>query len=229
MTGDSLPAERLPGDGGGPEQRASHADRDKTVEILRVAAGDGRLTAAELDERLEAALTARTGRELAALTADLLAVQPQAKDLIRIDQRFSDVSRTGAWVVPRRMEIRSRGADVKLDFTQAVITHDTLHIDLDLGPGGDLTLVIKPGIVIDTDDVKATLGDIKTGPGAHPDGPVTLRVELAGRIRGGDIVARFPRRTFLQWLRRAPRPYRALTGLRLGVGGRPRSVTCGAA
>ena len=48
--------------------RASHVDRDRVVELLRVAAGDGRLTAEELDERLEAALTARTCGELAALT-----------------------------------------------------------------------------------------------------------------------------------------------------------------
>src|SRR5580693_9062933 len=140
MTGDPLPASDHPGGGGAPEQRASHADRDKTVDILRVAAGDGRLTPAELDERLEAALSARTGSELASLTADLQAAQPQVKDLVRIDQRFGDVSRTGHWVVPRRMEIRSRGADVKLDFTQAVITHDTLQLDLDLGAGSDLTL-----------------------------------------------------------------------------------------
>ena len=51
--------------------RASHGDRDRVVELLRVAAGDGRLTAEELDERLEAALTARTYGELAALTTDL--------------------------------------------------------------------------------------------------------------------------------------------------------------
>jgi hypothetical protein len=211
MTGDPLPASDHPGGAGAPEQRASHADRDKTVDILRVAAGDGRLTPAELDERLEAALSARTGSELAALTADLRASQPQVKDLIRINQRFGDVNRTGRWVVPRRMEIRARGADVKLDLTRAVITHDTLHIDLDLGPG-DLTIVIRPGIVIDADDVAVTLGDVKVGADAHPDVPVILRVELAGRIRAGDIVARLPRRTFLQWLRREPRPYQAITG-----------------
>src|SRR5215472_18755961 len=51
--------------------RASHRDRDRVVEILRVAAGDGRLTSEELDERLEAALTARTYAELAVLTTDL--------------------------------------------------------------------------------------------------------------------------------------------------------------
>jgi hypothetical protein len=41
------------------------------VDILRVATGDGRLTLAELEERLEVALSARTIGELAALTADL--------------------------------------------------------------------------------------------------------------------------------------------------------------
>ena len=30
--------------------RASHEDRDRVAELLRVAAGDGRLTAEELDE-----------------------------------------------------------------------------------------------------------------------------------------------------------------------------------
>ena len=53
------------------ELRASHEDRDRVAELLRVAAGDGRLTAEELDERLEVALTARTYGELAALTTDL--------------------------------------------------------------------------------------------------------------------------------------------------------------
>jgi hypothetical protein len=50
---------------------ASRQDRDRVVGLLRVAASDGRLTPAELDERLEAALAARTYADLAALTADL--------------------------------------------------------------------------------------------------------------------------------------------------------------
>ena len=53
------------------ELRASHEDRDRVVELLRVSAGDGRLTADELDERLELAMTARTYGELAKLVADL--------------------------------------------------------------------------------------------------------------------------------------------------------------
>ena len=93
MTGEVSP-DTGAGPGVRPELRASHEDRDRTVEILRVAAGDGRLTAAELDERIEAALTARTSGELAALTADLPAVpgqadsvMAQAKDVVRLDYR----------------------------------------------------------------------------------------------------------------------------------------------
>jgi len=51
--------------------RASDADRERVVDVLRVAAGDGRLTPEELDDRLGAALSARTFDELVPLTADL--------------------------------------------------------------------------------------------------------------------------------------------------------------
>ena len=54
-----------------PEQRASDADRDIAADILCAAVGDGRLTLDELDERLGAALSARTIAELAGLIADL--------------------------------------------------------------------------------------------------------------------------------------------------------------
>lgn len=214
MTDERLPAPGAPGPGSEPELRASHQDRDRVVEILRVAAGDGRLTAAELDERLEAALSARTHSELATLTADLPAsgIAAKPKDLIRINQRFGDVSRTGRWAVPKRMEIRLRAGDAKIDFTEAVITHDTLHIDLDLGWGGDLVFVIKPGIVVDSDDLSVSRGDVKIRPAGGPHTPVVLRVELSGRVHGGNFVARLPHRTFWQWLRRAPRPYSSFPG-----------------
>ncbi|MGW3721146.1 DUF1707 SHOCT-like domain-containing protein [Streptomyces sp. NPDC005133] len=71
MTGELSPADDSSGHGRTPEFRASDRERDQVVEILQVAAGDGRLTAAELDERLDAALSARTTGDLARLTADL--------------------------------------------------------------------------------------------------------------------------------------------------------------
>lgn len=200
-----------PGDPDGPREtapdiRVSHADRDQVVDILRDAAGDGRLTAEELDERVEAALTARTVKDLAALTADLplppAEPSTQSKDLIKIDQRLGTVERTGPWVVPKRMEIRITAGDVKLDFTEAVINHDQLTIDVDLGIGADLLLVTKPGILVNADDLTVRLGDFKIRQFRdESNAPVVLRVEVTGRIRGGDIVVRPPRRTLGQWMR----------------------------
>src|SRR5580704_3381984 len=61
-----------------PDLRASHADRDRVVDMLRIAGGDGRLSAEELETRLESALSARTIGELARLTATCRS-RPQPK------------------------------------------------------------------------------------------------------------------------------------------------------
>ncbi|MEV7189253.1 DUF1707 domain-containing protein [Kitasatospora sp. NPDC093102] len=191
--------------------RASHADRDRVVELLRVAAGDGRLTPDELDERVEAALSARTVGELAGLTADLPAVSVSAggvvaevKDVLRIDQRWSPVKREGRWVVPRRMELFVEWCEVTLDFTQAVITHDTLRIDLDM-EGKTLTLITGPGVVVDADALALEFSRVRNHRAPDPDGPIRLRVELVGRKRHGRVVVRQPRRTAGRW-RRKPLP-----------------------
>jgi hypothetical protein len=210
MTGEVSASADGPGDEARPELRAAHEDRDRVVEVLRVAAGDGRLSAAELDERVEAALTARTYRELAQLTADLPAAGSpgasvaQAKDLVRIDCKGSHTGRKGDWVVPRRMLISAVGGTVKLDFTEAVIIQPTLQIEAEVR-GGNLILVTRPGIEVDTDGVAMHGGTVKVRPHSGRKPPVILRIEVSGENKGGRMVARPPRRTFGQWLRRAPR------------------------
>jgi len=210
MTGEVSPGSGA-GSGARPQLRASHDDRDRAVEILRVAAGDGRLTAAELDERVEAALTARTRDELVALTADLPAVPgqaglvaAQAKDLVRLDYQGGNATRRGQWVVPARMEIRAVGGTVKLDFTNAVIIQPTLQIQAHVR-GGGLVLVTKPGIEVDADGVTVHGGWVKIRPRNGWKEPVHLTVEVAGENHGGRVTARPPRRTFRQWLLRRPR------------------------
>src|SRR6201987_5599496 len=111
------------------ELRASHDDRDRVVEMLRVSAGDGRLTAEELDERLEQAMTARTYGELARLVADLPAAgsgvspvtAPRAKDVVRIDTRSGHVKRVDRWIVPQRLEVKVTSGTVLADFNLPVI------------------------------------------------------------------------------------------------------------
>jgi hypothetical protein len=212
MSGEISPAGKRSGSGSSPELRASHADRDRVVDVLRIAAGDGLLTADELDERLEAALSARTLSELSALTADLPSVSVSAgttvaevKDIVRIEQIHSGaIERVGRWVVPRRLELAVTYREVTLDFTDAVITHNTLRIDVAM-TGKTLTLVTRPGIVVDTDGLQLVHSRVKyrQTPGSS-DTPVALRVELVGQKAHGRVVVRPPRRTFGQWLLRRP-------------------------
>jgi Domain of unknown function (DUF1707) len=53
------------------DQRASDADREEVVEVLRTAAGEGRIGHDELDERLSRALSAKTYRQLHATIDDI--------------------------------------------------------------------------------------------------------------------------------------------------------------
>jgi hypothetical protein len=196
------------------ELRASHDDRDRVVEMLRVSAGDGRLTAEELDERLERAMTARTYGELARLVADLPAAgsavspvtAPRAKDVVRIDTRSGHVKRVDRWIVPQRMEVKVTSGHVTLDFAQAVITHPTLMLDVDVRSGA-VKLMTRPGIVVDADDVVIRSGGVKVKAPWGSDGPVDLHILVTGRVGSGHLVARPRNRNFWQWLTRRPKPY----------------------
>src|ERR1700722_5008695 len=122
--------------------RVSHEDRDQVAESLRVAAGDGRLTADELDERLENALPPppshdlavpvaalpAAGTALAPLPGPLAALLPggtghaPAKELMKIHTTSGHSERLGRWTVPARMDLRVTSGHITIDFTEAVMT-----------------------------------------------------------------------------------------------------------
>ncbi len=199
------------------DQRATHEDRDRVVEVLRLAAGDGRLTVEELDERVGAALTARTYGELTALVSDLPAARdaptgppgapgaPGPKDLVRIECHHSGARRDGQWLVPRRMQIQVTIGNVLLDFTQAILSWPALQIDAQIH-SGTLTLVTRPGIMVDTDDLEILQAStVKVLAPWDPDVPVRFRIDVAGTLDDSSITARPPRRTLSQQLlRRRP-------------------------
>jgi len=109
--------------------------------------------------------------------------------VIRIDQRGGSVQRTGRWVVPRLLELHPSWCDVNLNFTEAVVMHETLHVDMKMR-GGSLILVTGPGVVVDADSLTTRYTDISIHPPTEPDAPVRLRIHLIGRMRYGYIEAR---------------------------------------
>jgi len=66
---------------GGPAMRVSDADRDAAAGLLNAAFAEGRLTADEHGQRVEAACAARTWQQLHQLTADLPAPPAAAEPM----------------------------------------------------------------------------------------------------------------------------------------------------
>jgi Domain of unknown function (DUF1707) len=193
-----------------PALRASDADRDRVIEVLRAAVADGRLNQAEFDERLDAALAARTIGALAPLTADLIAVPGSdsaltlplvgppaepAAELMTINERHGSVRRDGRWTLPHRLALRTAWCDVMLDLTRAVRSWPELVIELQVR-GGNVELVLAPGMVVDANELSVRFTELAISRDAGDDTPETLRVRLVGRMRHGRIDTRWlaPRR-----------------------------------
>lgn len=200
------------------DQRATHEDRDRAIEVLRLAAGDGRLTLEELDGRVGAALTARTYGELAALAADLPTardtpagppVAPGPTDLVRIECHHSGARRDGQWLVPRRIQLRVSTGNVMLDFTRAILSWPALQIDVE-AHSGTLTLVTRPGFIVDTDDLEIRHSTVKVLAPWDPDVPVRFRIDVTGTIDVYNITAHPPGRTLRQRLLRQQPPLQPL-------------------
>ena len=122
--------------------RISDEDRHQVAEVLRQAAGEGRIDLEELDERLEATYRAKTYGELVPITADLPvrttgslpapppSVPPTGRPAgqptvaaTTYDNSVSfmgDCSRRGVWRVPEQHTAFSMMGSVTLDLREAV-------------------------------------------------------------------------------------------------------------
>jgi len=132
---EGLPDEMQPRD---PARlRVSDDDRHRVAEVLRKAAGEGRLDLEELDERLEATYAAKTYGDLVPLTADLpvrgaesMPVAPAAPrtggatvPVTTYQSSLSfmgDCTRRGVWRVPQQHTAFSMMGSVTLDLREAV-------------------------------------------------------------------------------------------------------------
>ena len=188
-----------------PALRASDADRDRVIELLRAAVADGRLDPAEFDQRLDAALAARTINALAPLTADLIAAPGSdgaltlplagapaepAAELLTIREKHGSVRRDGRWTLPHRLALHTAWCDVMLDLTRAVRSGPELIIEMRVR-GGDVELVLGPGMVVDANELAVRYTTLAISRDAGDNTPETLRIRLVGRMRHGRIDTRW--------------------------------------
>lgn len=174
--------------------RASDADREAVSERLRVAAGDGRISLEELDERLDKAYRAKTYAELDELLADLpvMAHVAAAEEPLTLQTRSGHVQQVGPWVVPRHITADCAWGNIKIDFTQA--TCDQREVLLDARCGAGTILVIVPrGWTVRLEKVTSGMGNIvnKANDAPVPGLPI-LRV--VGQVSMGTIKFKHPRR-----------------------------------
>jgi hypothetical protein len=183
-----------------PQVRMSDADREKVAERLRRALDEGRLTLEEFDQRLTGVLAARTFVEVEPLVSDLPGGQVFPPVLERAELRTTAASlkRRGRWVVARRLQVTARAGSVTLDFTDAVIAHQVVEIDLNVS-AGSTTLVVPQGASVDVDNVELIAGSarvrgVPTLPFAGPE----LHFVVRGKQRAGSLIVRHQRR-FWRW------------------------------
>jgi hypothetical protein len=131
MSDPRRPGERLPAPPVAP------AERDRVVEVLTHHFADDRISAEDLEARLERVYHATSGAELEAVIADLPAALPvkaaaavPAESPQRIRALFSGQEQRVSGVVPGRLEVRSRLGYVELDLTGATFEPGVTEIDV---------------------------------------------------------------------------------------------------
>ncbi len=192
MSGDLVPQP--------PPIRMSDADRERVAERLRTAAGEGRLTLDEFEQRLSGVLAARTFAEVEPYVADLPGgpALPPAPEQAELRTTASSLKRRGPWVVARRLLVVAKAGSVKLDFTEAVIQYPVVEIELNVS-AGSTTLVVPRGASVDVDNVELIAGStrVRGVPSTSVPGP-HLHFVVRGKQRAGSLVVRYQRH-FLRW------------------------------
>jgi hypothetical protein len=175
--------------------RASDADREAVVEVLREAVVHGRLTFGELEERTSQAYAAKTFGELEPLTRDL-PVGPAGPAVPAIDARpmvavLSTDSRTGRWVVPARFRVSAVLGTVELDFCDAILSNHETVIDARVYLG-TLTLIVPEGITVRVHGV-AVMGSRGSRLRRAPTAGIAS-IDVHGSVVLGSIDVRAPRK-----------------------------------
>jgi hypothetical protein len=190
--------------------RASDSDRDRVADQLREALAEGRLTAEEHAERLDAVYQAKTYAELAPIVHDLPATggvgppegSPAASSgpVVRDDLPpphagtpnivaiFGGAERSGRWLVEPETNVVAVFGGIELDLRQAVLSRREVTINVVAIMGG-VNVTVPPGVRV-ANSVAAILGGASVPPEEtiDPEAPVIRLTGVA--LFGGVSVQR---------------------------------------
>jgi hypothetical protein len=185
-----------------PELRASDADRERHAEVLRRAAGEGRLTLDELDERLTTVYESRTHTELQRLIADVVVpgggTHPEthsrrmpvdrgaggANWLVSI---MSGRERKGRWRVGPNLKVINIMGGSDLDLNDAILADDVVTITVFALMGG-ADIRVPEGLNVEFSEFAFMGGNGADLGDEHPDpGGPTLRLKVISIMGGTDV------------------------------------------
>ena len=198
-----------------PALRASDADRERAVVLLREHMVEGRLTLEEFADRMSTAYLARTTEELEHLSRDLPPVPARSR---RSPTRvvlavFGSTACTGRIRVHRQVSCLMAFANIDLDLRQATLDGDAVTI-VALGAFGAIDVYVPEGLEVDLHGF--ALGGHRRVRGNEPPprpGTPIVRV-FALSIFAGIDVWRVP----IAWAQRSWRD--VIRGIRSGANGR---------
>lgn len=196
----------------------SDADRARFADVVGDAFAEGRLTREEYDDRLTAAMAARTVADLvpvleglppaaaaaalAPLVGGVVAVPPSATDgwgapagaapaSSAVVAVFGAAARKGQWVVPASLTTVAMFGGVELDLTAA--TFAARETDIVAGAiFGGIEITVPDGLAVQVDGIGVFGGFDQRAAGPGQPGAPLLRVR-GGALFGGVEVKRRPR------------------------------------
>lgn len=196
-----------PPDSRPPELRASDAEREQSVEVLRRATAEGRLNAEELDERLGAVYAVRTRRELERLIADVSVEPLGAGGVVAApDQRggltvkegpggdrwvisvMSGHDKRGRWRLAPRCTVVNVLGGSEIDLNDAELSEAVTEINMYSFMGG-ATIRVPHGVEVHVSNFALMGGHgVKLGDQVAPAGAPVLRVRLVSFMAGVEVV-----------------------------------------
>ena len=194
--------------------RASDADRERVAETLREAAGEGRLTMDELDERLDAVYAAKTYAELVPITQDLpdhsgaasvpATSRPAAADVRQYGGEptshtavaiLGGFSRKGDWVVPKTFNafMLLGGGEIDLRDAQFAEREVSIHVVAILG-GCEITVPEDATVNVNGVGIMGAFEHSAQGSGISAGGPV-INISGVAFMGGVDVTRKRPKKS----------------------------------
>jgi hypothetical protein len=178
--------------------RISDADRERAAARLQQALAEGRITLAELEERLATVYAARYAADLLPPFADLpgddvVPVQPvtpapaTGQPLV-LRTGMGTLRRAGPWAVPSRIRVQSVMGSVILDFCDTTVP-PVVDIALELG-AGSARLLLPDGASADVDGMVSGMGTVRSKVSTSPV-PGRPHFRVHGRSAMGSVTVRY--------------------------------------